>query len=175
MQVWTDLDAVVYHGAQSDREAMEAAEFSYLELELELDEDSDDAGAGRGKGGGKGKKSKGGGRGRAKKQHLTFSTAKFEVVIASYETCMIAKGKSFLKSVQWDMIVIDEAHKLKNHRQEDSPSPPSLPTYRYRYTYRSHRLNCTDCFKHIHIQCQTVDMSAHRVRVQKLSSVDRGE
>lgn len=87
---WTDMDAIIYHGSLEDREIIRTHELSYLS---------------RGKG---------------------ADGYKLEVVITTPETCMAADNagnknapnariKRELSKIQWDCIIIDEAHKLKNY------------------------------------------------------------
>ena len=89
ISLWTEMDAVIYHGSIEDREIIRAHEFSYL-------------------------------------SRNPADGYKLEVVITTPETCMAADNagskagqanyrmKRELSRIQWDFIVIDEAHKLKN-------------------------------------------------------------
>jgi chromodomain-helicase-DNA-binding protein 7 len=98
---WTDMDVILYHGSNQDRELIRKLEFSYVS--------------------GKWKKSDG---------------VKAEVVITSPETCMsIARktggGRKELATIDWEVIVVDEAHKLKNYDSKISQ------TLREEYSYRN--------------------------------------
>lgn len=76
---WTDMDVIVYHGSQEDREFIREHEFFY---------------AGK-------KKSDG---------------YKIEVVVTTPEVCMTKE----LTKICWDIVIVDEAHKLKNHESKIS-------------------------------------------------------
>jgi hypothetical protein len=99
---WTDMDVIVYHGSQEDRDLIRKLEFFYINR----------------------KKSDG---------------YKMEVIVTSPETCVAGDTKASatgrvsreLSKVPWDMIVIDEAHKLKNHESKLSC------TLRDDYIYRN--------------------------------------
>ena len=91
--LWTDFDVIVYHGNQEDREIAREYDFFYS---------NDDS---------KSKKKDG---------------YKMQVVITTPETCLLSDDpKAFrprkeLANIQWDMLVVDEAHKLKNYNSRVS-------------------------------------------------------
>ena len=83
---WTDMDAIIYHGSTEDREVLRNYDFGYMSR----------------------KKQEGG--------------YKLQVVITTPETCMSADSKTAtglvrreLCKIKWDMLIVDEAHKLKNY------------------------------------------------------------
>ena len=39
-------------------------------------------------------------------------TPKFNVLLASYET--VLKDKALFRSIQWETVIVDEAHRMKN-------------------------------------------------------------
>lgn len=79
---WTDLDVVLYHGSQEDRELIREFDFYYL----------------------------------SKPKSVGY---KVQVVVTSFETAVnkdFGKGSQReLSNIFWEMLVIDEAHKIKNH------------------------------------------------------------
>lgn len=78
---WTDLDVVLYHGSQEDRELIREYEFHYL----------------------------------SKPRSEGY---KIQVVVTSFEMAVHrdhTKGTRELSQVFWEMLVIDEAHKIKNY------------------------------------------------------------
>lgn len=108
---WTDMDVVLYHGSQEEREIIRRLEFSYATQQQE----------------------KG-----AKKSTRQSDGVKLEVVVVSPETCLAMDSKSSsgrvrraLSKIYWDVIVVDEAHKLKNHESKFTT------TLREEYSYRN--------------------------------------
>ena len=107
ISAWTDMDAVVYHGSQEDRELIRKLEFSYIH------------------------------------RKKTEAGVKVEIVITSPETCMStgsmasggstvgARTRKELSKIDWELIVVDEAHKLKNYDSKIST------TLREEYSYRN--------------------------------------
>mmetsp|Transcript_14278 Transcript_14278/g.21378 ORF Transcript_14278/g.21378 Transcript_14278/m.21378 type:complete len:2203 (+) Transcript_14278:135-6743(+) len=85
VSAWTDLDAIIYHGSQEDREIAREFDMFYM----------------------------------TRKHSEGY---KMQVVITSPETCLAADNPKTangrytraLSKVRWDMLVVDEAHKLKN-------------------------------------------------------------
>nr|XP_019575604.1 PREDICTED: chromodomain-helicase-DNA-binding protein 1-like [Rhinolophus sinicus] len=49
---------------------------------------------------------------RAHVQQDLTQASRFHVLLATYEVCL--KDASFLKSFSWSVLVVDEAHRLKN-------------------------------------------------------------
>ena len=89
---WTTLDAVVFYGNKEARSVILKHEFVQKP---------------KGSSGGGGKKSKGGGGGgRGAPQ------PKFDVCVTTYE--MLTANSEAFKPVQWDYMIVDEAHRLKN-------------------------------------------------------------
>ena len=92
MTLWTDLDVIIYHGNQDDRENAREFDFFYTNE--------------------KSSKRKGG--------------YKMQVVVTTPETCLLYDDpKAFrpskeLANVYWDILVVDEAHKLKNYNSKVS-------------------------------------------------------
>ena len=85
LDAWTDMDSIIYHGSQEDRQLIREHEFYYMS--------------------------------RNKKEGY-----KLEIVITTPETCMASDCTSTngrmsreLSQIDWDLLVVDEAHKLKNH------------------------------------------------------------
>lgn len=106
---WTDLDSILYYGSQEDRELIRAYEFNFLD-NLNCN-------------------------GRKKKN--TKKGYKVEVVITTPETCVAldatgaGRNRRELSQIHWDLIIIDEAHKLKNYESKLGV------TLREEYTYRN--------------------------------------
>ena len=102
MLTWTDMDAVLYQGSQEDREEIRKYEFGYT-------------------------------------SRTNSKGYKMQVVITTPETCMVPDRKSTngrslcreLSAIQWDVIVVDEAHKLKNYDSKLSC------TLRNEYSYQN--------------------------------------
>ncbi len=101
---WTNLDSILYYGSQDDRELIRSYEFKFL------NSSSDN-------------KSK------------VNNGYKIEVVITTPETCVAYDDKSGAKRelsrIPWDIIIVDEAHKLKNYDSKLSS------TLRDDYTFKS--------------------------------------
>jgi len=94
---WTDMDCIVYHGSQEDRELIREYEFYY----------SDSYGKGSNVGG-------------VNKKRNSNSVHKIEIVITTPEMCCASdtrgpKSTRKLSKIFWDLIIIDEAHKIKNN------------------------------------------------------------
>ena len=90
---WTEMNAVVYHGSAKSRELIERYETSY-------DEWDNISVTNKGK----------------KKSKRDMTVCKFDVVITTYEMCH--KDAEFFRSVPWRILVVDEAHKLKNDQSQ---------------------------------------------------------
>ena len=86
---WTEMNAIVYHGNAESRKLIERYETSYDEWD-EIPTTS------------KGKK----------KTKRNMDVCKFDVVITTYEMCHM--DAEFFQSIPWRLLVVDEAHKLKN-------------------------------------------------------------
>jgi SNF2 family DNA or RNA helicase len=84
--LWTDFDVIVYHGNQEDRNIAREFDFFYTN--------------------------------ETKKKTDGY---KMQVVITTPETCLLSddpkefRPRKELANVHWDMLVVDEAHKLKNY------------------------------------------------------------
>lgn len=96
---WTDLDVVLYHGSQEDRELIREYEFRYM----------------------------------SKPKSAGY---KVQVVVTSYEMAVCRDqdtvgGRRELSDIFWEMMVIDEAHKLKNYSSKVSMT--LREEYRYRH------------------------------------------
>lgn len=96
---WTNLNTIVYHGSQEDRDVIRQHEFAY-----ECDRPQ----------GGVGFNQK-----YLSKCHKTKTTRgerlwMVEVVITTPEM-MITEDFNELTAVEWDLLVVDEAHRLKSH------------------------------------------------------------
>lgn len=87
--LWTDFDVVLYHGNQEDRDIAREYDFFFSKENQTT------------------KKRKDG--------------YKLQVVITTPETCLLfddpkaCRPRKELSNVHWDMLVVDEAHKLKNY------------------------------------------------------------
>jgi chromodomain-helicase-DNA-binding protein 7 len=97
---WTNLNCAVYGGNAEDRAAFRNHEFSYKSKD-----DTKKASKG-GKGGSGGGGGGGGGM------------MKLQVLITSYEVCSNASDGHHLRSVPWSVLVVDEAHRLKNYKSK---------------------------------------------------------
>ena len=82
LQLWSDMDVVLYHGQRADRDIIREFEFMYL---------------------------------NSKRPH----ECKIEVVVTTPEIAVLPDVKGMkqrlLSKIQWELIVVDEAHKLKNY------------------------------------------------------------
>eukprot|EP00981_Chlorochromonas_danica_P016009 scaffold15198_cov338-Ochromonas_danica.AAC.1 len=125
---WTDLDSILYYGSQEDRELIRAYEFTFLEPSSSSSSSS--------------KKNK-------KKKKDGKKGYKVEVVITTPETCVALdvsppagggggggsssayRYRRELSQIQWDVIIVDEAHKLKNYESKLGV------TLREEYSYRN--------------------------------------
>ena len=88
ISVWTELDPIIYHGSVEDREVIRSYEFTYMSRKAN-------------------------------------EGTKLQVVITTPETCMSADSKTptarvrrELTKIKWDLVVVDEAHKLKNYESK---------------------------------------------------------
>lgn len=101
VQTWTDLDVVVYHGSHEDRELLREYEFRYMSRNIS-------------------------------------DGYKMQVVVTSPETCVAydntktggsTRNVRALSKINWDVLIVDEAHKLKNFSSKLST------TLREEYTF----------------------------------------
>jgi chromodomain-helicase-DNA-binding protein 7 len=97
ISMWTDLDAVIYYGSQEDRGAIREYEFRYRSGH------SNSSSSG------------------SSSSRKISDGYKIDVIIASPETAVasdLAKStgrmRRELSNIKWDVVVVDEAHKLKN-------------------------------------------------------------
>ncbi|TMW60949.1 hypothetical protein Poli38472_000991 [Pythium oligandrum] len=94
---WTNLNAVVYHGSANGRKILQDYEFFLSEEEYTR------------------------GLGATKKTSLprlkNSACYRFDVLITTYEMCS-ASGLSKLANVKWQLVVVDEAHRLKNRNSK---------------------------------------------------------
>ena len=127
------MDAIVYHGSAEDREMLRKLEFRYTTTR----------GGGKGKGGGKGRG--GSGSEDAYKMHVVITTpetcmaadsktatGRMRRELSSIQvidlietdpslthllstTSLISYHTLSVSTIQWDFLVVDEAHKLKNY------------------------------------------------------------
>lgn len=114
-QSWTDLNAIIYHGTADDRRLIREHEFVY-----EKDRPS----------------SVGLNQSYLKKCAAMASKGTspwmVDVVITSPEV-MICDDSSELTSVKWEALIVDEAHRLKNHK---SKLAVSLRNNKYKFRHR---------------------------------------
>eukprot|EP00588_Corethron_pennatum_P012262 CAMPEP_0194266774 /NCGR_PEP_ID=MMETSP0169-20130528/1566_1 /TAXON_ID=218684 /ORGANISM="Corethron pennatum, Strain L29A3" /LENGTH=2264 /DNA_ID=CAMNT_0039007537 /DNA_START=251 /DNA_END=7045 /DNA_ORIENTATION=+ len=94
---WTECNAIVYHGTAEDRETIRSAEFPY---------------AGDRPGGTKDYL-----RRCHRGRHALEKTWQVDVVITTPELC-VAEDSMELAAVDWEVLVVDEAHRLKNHHSK---------------------------------------------------------
>jgi chromodomain-helicase-DNA-binding protein 7 len=99
---WTDLNTIVYHGSAEDRKCIREYEFAY-----ECDRPVGGIGfnqlylkkCGR------------------KSQTKAESPWMIDVVVTTPEI-MVADDYAELTAVPWELLVVDEAHRLKNHQSK---------------------------------------------------------
>ena len=97
LTAWTDLDVILYHGSQEERELIREYEFRYL----------------------------------SKPKTAGY---KIQVVVTSFEMAVhrdAVRGQRELSQIYWEMMIIDEAHKIKNHSSKLSV------TLREEYKFRN--------------------------------------
>jgi hypothetical protein len=90
ISAWTNLDCILYYGSQEDRDLIRSYEFKYLNA------------------------------GNSKNNKSNNSNGyKIEVVITTPETCVAFDDKTGskreLSRIPWDIVIVDEAHKMKNY------------------------------------------------------------
>lgn len=88
-QSWTELNTILYHGSAEARARIREYEFDFFD-----DQKSSTTKRGKSK----------------SKREQQY---KFSVLITSPESC-IAQDFKFLSQINWEVIIIDEAHRLKN-------------------------------------------------------------
>jgi SNF2 family DNA or RNA helicase len=99
---WTNLNTIVYHGSIEDRRVLREHEFAY-----ECDRPDTSVASGN----------------SSYLKQCTMNATKFsspwmvDVVVTSPET-MIADDAVELAAVQWEVLVVDEGHRLKNHKSK---------------------------------------------------------
>ena len=98
-QSWTDLNVIVYHGSSDDRDIIRQYEFAY-----ECDRPKYPVGFTQ-------TYLK---RCVPKKAAKTDSPWMVQVVITTPET-LVAEDYNELTAISWELLVVDEAHRLKNH------------------------------------------------------------
>jgi superfamily II DNA or RNA helicase len=98
---WTDLNTVVYYGSQEDRTNIRQNEFPFFEDRREIYNN----------------KSHYLKRCHKKKARKHEQSWMIEVVITTPETLVLEDYKE-LCAVDWDILVVDEAHRLKNHESK---------------------------------------------------------
>jgi len=100
-KAWTDLNAVIYYGSQEDRTIIRQHEFPFFEDRPEVYSSN----------------------ALYLKRCHKKSTKKheriwmIEVVITTPETLVLDDHKE-LSAVQWELLIVDEAHRLKNHESK---------------------------------------------------------
>ena len=100
---WTDMNVIVYHGTAADRRLIRENEFAYPDCRPQTDTGINQLYL---------KKClKKNGSGVADNPWM------IDVVITSPEV-MTADDANELTAVQWELLVIDEAHRLKNHKSK---------------------------------------------------------
>ncbi len=139
LTAWTDMDAILYYGSQGDRDLIRQLEFRFvtpLSLKEEskegsdVDEEEEDSMLPkRTKKGKSTRKSN-----KKERKRPTKEGYKIEVVITTPETCMLSdspnNNKRELSKIYWEMVIVDEAHKLKNHDSKISSALRSEFSYR---------------------------------------------
>jgi chromodomain-helicase-DNA-binding protein 7 len=89
--LWTDFDVILYHGNKDDRDIARDFDFFYTQHK------------------------------DTNKKSKAQSGYKIQVVITTPETCLLSddpkspRPSKELSNIYWDMLVVDEAHKLKNY------------------------------------------------------------
>jgi SNF2 family DNA or RNA helicase len=84
---WTNMNTIVYHGDAEARRLIERYEVSYDEWDGITSIDK-------------------------KNSKRDRSVCKFDVLITTYEMCH--KDAAFFQAIPWRLLIVDEAHKLKN-------------------------------------------------------------
>lgn len=99
IETWTDMDCIVYAGSAADREMAEKWDL-WVDAKVKS----------------KNLKSDGTGRGRRGSQTgsrtVTRRILKPHVVLTSYET--ILRAANLFRSIEWETVIIDEAHRMKS-------------------------------------------------------------
>jgi len=96
---WTpDTNVVVYHGSSSARAYLQQSEFYFTEPFVSKGDAS-----------------------RLKKMHVT----KFHVMITTFE--VVLKDVSVLSKIRWRVLIVDEAHRLKNPKSRLFEELASVP------------------------------------------------
>ena len=102
---WTDMNVIVYHGTAADRRLIRENEFAYPNCRPQTDTGINQLYLKKcinGKKNGSG---------------ATDKPWMIDVVITSPEV-MTADDANELSAVQWELLVVDEAHRLKNHKSK---------------------------------------------------------
>lgn len=55
-------------------------------------------------------------RGELKKESRILQDKRYDVILTTYEMCLLAK--SYLKDISWSYVIVDEAHRLKNENSQ---------------------------------------------------------
>jgi len=101
-KAWTDLNAIIYHGSAEDRQLIRELEFAY-----ECDRPTRQVGFNQ--------------LYLRKCGPRKFSSSEspwmVNVVITTPEM-LVAEDSAELSAVNWDLLVVDEAHRLKNHNSK---------------------------------------------------------
>ena len=116
---WTDLNALVFHGNEAARERMKKYEWHFSPVELDIAANTFNIAHSRATSSSSSSSSSsptplsptsvpGPAAG------LCVPRYKFQAVITSYET--LIQESAFLSKVQWRVLVVDEAHRLKNRK-----------------------------------------------------------
>jgi SNF2 family DNA or RNA helicase len=94
-----DLNVVCYNGDKVSRDRIRDLEFFVDERDLESDSSSDDESSDSD---------------RVRKPKKLRRTVKFDILLSSYE--FILKDSKYLKGFDWESMIIDEGHRLKNEK-----------------------------------------------------------